>query len=263
MSISKKTSILALLSIFIIAPAAFAQSDGSSSYGEQFTFEIRGLYWNSSLQNIVRADSGSLKGTDIDLVSDLGLDNNKGLPFGQVEIKFAERHKLIADYISFSYTGNKVVSENLVFNGVSYPVASRVQTALDLKSARIGYEYDLVRDPLGYLAFRLAANYVYAKAQVVTAGALSNSISMDAWAPVVGISARLTPVSMVSISAEVAGVGFEKSSVLDSSIYLDVNPIPNVGLTAGWRNIRIVVDVDGKKADTQWSGPFGGVAVRF
>jgi len=263
----KKTIISVLFCSFALISNhnAFAQDDyeAGPAYGEQFNFELRGAYWNSSLESTVKADSGSIKGTNINVVSDLGLDGNKGLPFGQLTLKFAERHKIVADYIALSYSGDKVVNQSLVFNGVSYAVSSRVSSTLDLKSAKFGYEYDIARGDAGYLAFKLAANYVYANASIVTANALSNSVAMDAWAPVIGLSGRISPIKMVSLTLDVAGIAFDKSSVTDGAIYLDINPLPNIGFSVGWRTIKIVVDVEGKKADTQWGGVFGGMAVRF
>ncbi|MBI4666972.1 MAG: hypothetical protein HY751_11260 [Nitrospinae bacterium] len=261
---SKIIHFAAAIVMSLYSAPAFAQaSEGDRTLGEQFNFELRGQYWMPTLSNTVRSDAGALTGTEIDLVSDLGLDSSKGLPVAEVIIKFADRHKIRFDYTSFTYSGDKAVSKEIIFNGITYPVSSQVKTNLELRDMKLSYEYDIFRDTGGYIAFRLAADYVYANASIVASGVLSNSASVSATAPVVGLSGRLCATDWLSFTADIAGVGYDKSTVYDASLYFDINPMPNVGLTVGYRTIRINVDIEDKKADTQWNGAFAGLAVRF
>jgi hypothetical protein len=196
-------------------------------------------------------------------VRDLGYDDKKSVPSAELVLKFAERHKLRFDYLNFAYSGNKAIGTQLVFNGVTYPLSTQLKSDLELRSIKAAYEYDLVRGESGYLAFRLAGDYVYAKASVETMGALSNSASASAIAPVVGVAGRLFILPWVSVTADISGIAFDKSSVYDGQLYVDLNLIKNLGVAAGYRTMRIDINVEGKRSDTQWSGAFAGLTLRL
>lgn len=255
--------LVALALSLVYQGVASAQRTQSPSNGEAFIFEFRADYWMPTLSSDLRVDSGSLAGTNINVVSDLGFDDKKSIPTAELTFKLAERHKLRFDYISFAYSGKKDLASRIVFNGVVYPLSSQLKTEMELRSIKAGYELDLVRNESGYLAFRLAVDSLYAKASIESMGAISNSASASAIAPVVGLSGRLSPMPWVSLTADICGVGYDKSTVYDGAIYADINPIKNLGLTVGWRMVRININVESKISDTQWSGVFGGLALRF
>ena len=242
---------------------ASAQKYSSPSNGEAFVLEFRADYWMPTLSSDLQVDSGNLAGTNINVVRDLGFDEKKSIPTAELTLKLAERHKLRFDYISFAYSGRKEVASRIVFNGVVYPLSSQLKTDMELRSIKAGYELDLLRNENGYLAFRLAVDSVFAKASIEAMGAISNSASASALAPVVGLSGRLAPMPWVSLTADICGVGYDKSTVYDGAIYADINPIKNLGLTVGWRTVRININVESKISDTQWSGVYGGLALRF
>lgn len=262
MSTTLRTFLFSFSLLAVFNSVAAAQ-DVASSNGEDFIIELRAGLWMPTLSSDLKVDSGSLSGTNINVVRDLGYDDKKSVPSAELTIKFAERHKLRFDYLTFAYSGDKVIGTQLVFNGVTYPLSTQIKSDLELRSIKAAYEYDLVRGESGYFAFRLAGDYVYAKASVDTMGAISNSASASAVAPVVGLSGRLLILPWVSVTADICGVAFDKSSVYDGQLYLDVNLVKNLGLTAGYRTMRIDINVDGKRSDTQWSGAFAGLALRL
>lgn len=248
---------------FIYQGVAEAQRAFPLPNAELFVFEFRANYWFPTLSSNLKVDSGSLSGTSIDVVRDLGFDDKKPLPTAELTFKLAERHKLRLDYLSFAYSGNKTISSKISFNGVVYPLSSQLKTDMELRSIKAGYELDVFRNEKGYVAFRLAADSVYAKASIETMGAISNSASTSIIAPVVGVSGRISPLPWGSLTADICGVGYDKSTVYDLSVYADINPVKNLGITVGWRTLRLNINVEGKASDTQWSGVFGGLALRF
>jgi hypothetical protein len=255
--------LLALSLSVIFQGVASAQQSQKGATGEAFVFELRADYWFPTLSSALRADSGNYKGTNIDVVRDLGFDDKKSLPSAELTIKFAERHKLRFDYLDFAYQGDKVASSNVIFNGVVYPVNSRLKTDFQLRSIKAGYEYDIVRGDGGYLAFRIAADNAAAKASIETSGTISTSASASAIAPVVGISGRFFPTQRISITGDICGMSFNNSSVYDGSIYAGMSYIKNLGFTVGWRIMRIGLNVESKVSDTQWSGAFAGFSFRL
>lgn len=251
-----------------IKPASRAVSDDEDEddgvpLGEQFNLELRGLYWSATLDTNIRVDSGELKGTEVDVVDDLGLAKQTGVPNGEITLKFFNRHKLKVNYFRLAYSADTVVEESFVFNGVEYDAASQVNTEIDLSSTRVSYEVDLIRGNAGYFAFRLSGDYINAKASLVTNDVLSNKATLGIVAPLPGIAARISPSRWVSLTADISGIGYNKSYVVDGAAYVDINPTRNVGLVLGYRTIQVNIDLDDKKANAKWSGFFAGIALRI
>lgn len=262
MCVISRILLLALSLSTIFQGVALAQRPPVPPEGEPFIFEIRVDYWSPTLSSDLRVDSGDLTGTNINAVRDLGFDEKKPFPTGQLTFRLADRHKLRLDYLSFSYSGDSVAASEIVFHGVTYSPNSRLKTNLDLSSIRAGYEVDLGRNENGYFAFRIGADFMSANATIDTTE-MSNSASASAVAPVAGLTARFFLVPRVSLTADVSGEWYDKSSVFDGAIYADINIIRHLGLTVGWRTLRININVEGKISDTQWSGGFAGLAFRF
>jgi len=231
--------------------------------GEDFNLELRGAYWLATLATSLRVDSGELQGTEVDLVNDLGLSKQAGFPIGEITLKFFERHKIKVDFVQISYSARNTVKNDFVFNGVTYPAESDVATTLNIQSIRFGYEVDLFRSSRGYFAFRLSGDYLKTNASLVTNDTLYNKADVTLVAPLVALAGRINAMPWLSITLDVAGVGYDKSYVYDGTIYFDINPVRNAGLTFGWRSITVNVEIEGKKAYVQWSGPYAGMIIRF
>jgi hypothetical protein len=262
-SVMNRVILFALSLSVIFQAVAEAQQTRVAPIGETFVYELRTDYWYPTLSSSLRADGGAFKGTDINVVRDLGFDDKKPLAFAEFALKFNDKHKVRLDYMNFTYSGDKVAGSVITFNGVEYPLNARLRTDFQLRSIKAGYEYTFLRYPEGYLAFRIAADNLSAKASVEAMGAISNSASASVTAPVIGLSGRFFAAPWVSLTADLCGVGYDKSTVYDAALYLDINPIKNFGLTFGWRTMRININVDNTVSDTQWSGAFAGLLFRL
>lgn len=233
------------------------------SLGEQYNFELRGFYWDASLGATMRADRGGVQGSDIDVVDDLGVDRRKGLFSGEITMEFFLRHKIRIALVSISYDSFKILDKEMVFEGETYSVNTRVNSKVDLLTTRIGYEYDFLRGDRGFLGLQLAANFVQSKASLTTDDTLANSLSMSVAIPMVIAVGKTHFGDYVSATAELGWIGYENSNLFDAVIYLDYNPLRSLGLTAGWKSIMIDAEQSGDKVDIKWSGIFAGFILRI
>lgn len=245
------------------APVSSVSAPGGEPYGEDFSVELRGFYWPASLDARIRVDSGELEGTELSVVEDLGFDRVSGVPGAEMTIKFLGRHKVKLDYTQFAFSTSGVVEKSFVFNGVEYPAESEVDAEINVHSVRLGYEYDFYRSAAGYISGRLSGDYLYARASLVTNDILSNKASLSLVAPTLALSGRWNAARWLSFTADVSGVAYDKSSIFDGVLYMDVNPVPAIGFTVGWRSILVNIDVEEKKSEASWSGIYGGVAIRI
>ena len=102
-------------------------------------FSVTGGTYFSQFSTDVRADSGTLQGTQVNAERDLGLTASKHLQRFTVEWRPLERHQLEASYFSASRRGFRAIDAPIVFNGRLYPAHAQVTTAFALKYWDLAY----------------------------------------------------------------------------------------------------------------------------
>lgn len=231
--------------------------------GEYFTVEARAGYWITVLTGNVNISSGDVIGNDIDLVSDLGLEDELGVFNGELTLKVSQRNRFTVGAVNFSHAGQGEVSETFTFNGVTYTEGVATDSSLDIQIVTIGYELDLVRAPRGYFAIRLSVDLFEIQTSIVTASILENKATISAAIPKAGLAARINISDWVSVTGNVSAIEYEENYLVDGAVYLDVNFTPNIGIFAGWRMIRLEINIDDDGGEIEWSGAYLGAMVRF
>ncbi len=250
---------------FTSAPAS--ADEPPATYGRDlavnYNVEARAYYWLSAYSANIRADNGSLQGTNVDLVNDLGLERNKGVPSVSLSARFWDRNRIHINYVGFAYSANQAVSSSFVFNGATYPTGSRVATDMTLSFTRFGYEFELYKSEGGAVGIGLAGDAIRTKTTLVTNQILSNSADASVVVPMLSLSGRFSFGQWASLHMFLAGIGYEQSSAFDFEAMLDITPIENVAVSLGFRNLSVNVEASDTKADVQWSGATVGVAFRY
>src|SRR5262249_771891 len=127
--------------------------------------------WFPEAQLVVAsAGSGALAGiagTDIDAKRDLGLVD-KRLPILNLVLKGAKRHKLRVQYVPIKYTQEATFPRDIIFNGQRYRVGVPVNSSLDWKALRLGYEYDFVIKNRGFGGFIIEDKQTDVRVDVAT-----------------------------------------------------------------------------------------------
>ncbi|HUD30902.1 MAG TPA: hypothetical protein VMQ93_18705 [Novosphingobium sp.] len=95
--------------------------------------------------------------TDIDFEQDLALDNDEILPSVTAGARFG---KVIvgADYYQLKRNGSIELARDIVFDGVTYPTAARVESGFDSDIYRLTVGYAIVRNPSLELGAALGAH---------------------------------------------------------------------------------------------------------
>jgi hypothetical protein len=258
--------VAALIGAIFAAPPAFAQDANGQEPGplsNNYTMQLRGYYWMTGFDATIRADEGSLKGTSVNVVDDLGLDKNKGVPAGELSLRFLNRNRLYVDTVNFAYTGDQRVASQFVFNGATYPAGSNVKTDMALNFMRFGYEFEVFKGPEGSIGLGLSGEYIKAKTTLITNDILSNTADASIVLPMLSLSARYAVGEWVAISLFGTGVGYDKSSAFDFQFFVDITPLEYVTLFGGYRTKKIVVETDDTKVDVGWNGLTVGVTAMF
>jgi hypothetical protein len=242
--------------------------------GENFHIEAGAGWWNPTSDLVVAsAGSGALTGivgTDIDAKRDLGFVDSK-LPEFQVVLKPAARHKFRFQYIPISYSASGTLPVTIVFNGIKYPIGVNVNSTLDWKAYRFGYEYDFVRRNKGFVGFILEAKYTDVRVQLDAPQLLVSEFALArAPIPAVGGIFRYYIVPNISVTGELTGFDLPNSidkryaaHYVDIDLYGTLNFTNNFGVQGGFRSMDVGYVVKEDSGSFTLKGVYFGVVARY
>ena len=253
-----KWVLLIFTAIFFLPALSWAQ------VGENYTVELEGRYWRPELDSTVRIVDRGI-GQDFKVVDDLGFEERQDSGEGRLQIKFAKRHKINFSYLPLNWDGDKVLTRTIEFNGQIYPGGTRVQSEMDLKMFKAGYEYDFISGQVGFLGAILEVLVADVHLQL-KAPDLAIDEKEDATLPIplVGLNTRLYLGKWFALTGKVSGLpagGY--GYIYDAEGSLDFNPIRYVGISAGYRFFGVKAENDDDSLDLKLQGPFASVKIRF
>jgi hypothetical protein len=242
--------------------------------GERYHVEGSTEFW-SPTANLVVTSSGTgalagLQGSQIDAKRDLGLTDQR-LPQFELVLRPAKSHKFRLQYIPIKYTQSATLPTDISFNGQLYKsrIDLPVNSVLDWKATRFGYEYDFITKSRGFGGFIIEAKYTDVQVSLVSP---VNTEYAHARAPIpaLGGIARVYVVPRVSITGEVTGFKLPDSvdnryaaHYVDVDVYGTVNATNNVGVKAGYRSLDLGYLVKQDSGAFTLKGIYFGIVARY
>jgi hypothetical protein len=217
--------------------------------------------------------AGTVKGTGqkIDVRRDLDLDDSGGLT-GEVALSFG-KSRLAFNYLPISFSGTGTLKVEGTFNGQNFSINDRVESELDIALYDIGYSYFLVKmDDLPtrlQLGLELAVKIADAEVMLRNLGAGGNLLVFEEKEsalvpiPTVGMRGRVALADLLGLVGRVGYMEYNSNHFFDAEAQVEFSPLPTVGLYAGYRYFDLKIDESDLIVETQFSGPFGGLMVRF
>lgn len=269
-------ALVTLTSALILAAApAFAQFQprgvSNDPDAEQYHVEgAVGLWFPSADITIASAQFG-IPGTTIDFKSDLGLEDQH-FPELHLVLRPAKNHKFRLQYIPISYDQTAALPRSIVFNGQRYAAGRPVESSLEWKAWRFGYEFDFLSTSKGYGGVVLDFKYTDVNATLATQTAplISEFVEAKAPIPALGGIFRVYPVENVSITGEITGFRLPENLIKNSTgHYLDIdfygtyNFTRNVGAQFGFRSFDVGYVVDNDSGDFTLRGVYIGLVARY
>jgi len=212
-----------------------------------------------------------IPGTDINAKRDLGLEDKNLLQLNLV-LKAGQRHKLRVHFLPIKYEQSSILTRQIDFNGQRYNVGLPVNSTLNWKALRIGYEYDFVVKSRGYGGFIIEDKQTDVRVDIVTP--ISNPPAQFAHAqapiPALGGVARYWIVPRVNVTAEVTGFtipdsveGRYNAHYVDVDVYGTVNATNNVGIKVGYRSLDLSYKFKEDSGAFTLKGMYVGAVVRY
>jgi hypothetical protein len=267
-----------ILTAFILVAAAPARAQYRPRFvnnpyiGETFRVEAGVAWWNPSADmKITSAGSGALTGvpgTEIDAKTDLGF-TDKRLPQFNVVLRPGEAHKFRFQYIPINYSASSQLVRNVDFNGQRYLAGLPVNSTLEWKAYRFGYEWDFLRRDQGFVGFITELKYTDFNITLSTP-LITEFVHEKAPIPALGGIGRVYLASNFSVTGELtafkltSGINEEyQGHYVDFDVYGTINFSKNVGVQGGYRTLNLGYLIKQDTGSFLLKGIYFGVVGRF
>lgn len=239
--------------------------------GEDYHIEAAYNWWNAEPSLIVNSESLGILGTDVDLVTDLGIQQ-KRLGVFDLVLKPTKKHRFKYQHLPIEYSTDAFpVKRSFVFNGQRYNVGIPVSTRAKFSTDAFAYEYDFLYFKRGFIGANI--NVKLTNMEVDLQSPIGNEFfRQTAPIPAFGFAGRgyVTPNLAVdgsftffripqSLEEQLDGDG----SYNDFDLHGTYNFTKNFGAQLGWRKTTIFYTTESDTGDLKFKGLYFGGVARF
>lgn len=226
--------------------------------------KVEARYWLTNLDTNFRASSGTLIGTNLDLVNDLGVDDRENFVEGRITLELGN-HSFRYAYMPLSWSGNATATQNITFGGKTFPVSSSVSTDLQIDYHRFSYRYDVINKLKNRLGLIAEVKYFDGRVNLKDAAfGLDESTRLQIPMPAIGIGGQLSIPFLAKVGAEITGMSLGSLAyVIDGEANIGFNPLPFVSISAGYRYLKFHIQKDDDEGSVTLRGPFVTLKAEF
>jgi hypothetical protein len=263
------------LATAIVLAAAPAQAQfqprplSEPATGETYHIEGAAMFWFPSAEIVASSESFGIPGTSINFKSDLGLQDQR-FPDLRLVLRPSRSSKFRLQFIPIKYTQSATVRRQIVFNGQRYDVGLLVDSTLDWKAYRFGYEFDFIAKDRGFAGFIVEAKYTDVNILLEAPGVGREFAHAQAPIPAIGGIGRVYVVPNASVTFEMTGFKLPENLVQDASahyidwdLYGTLNFTNNVGAQFGYRSLDVGYIVEDDIGTFKLKGLYLGVVARY
>ena len=264
-----------LLGVLAAPSAAVAQIRpyvaNGDTVGEDYHIEAAYAWWNAEPELFVNSEALGIPGSDVNLISDLGIEK-KRLGLFDVVLRPARKHRFKFQRMPIKYQVDAFpVQREFVFNGQRYRIGLPVTTNVDFTTYRFGYEYDFLYFRKGFLGALIDLKYTNVDVSLESPIG-SEFVSATAPVPTIGVVGRAYVVKNVAINGELSffrtpdGLAEQldgDASYTDFDINGTVNFNRNFGAKMGYRRTTVFYDVELDTGDLKFKGLYFGGVIRY
>lgn len=245
-------------------PAAFAEA--GNPLNDRFSLSVGGFLLDTDTN--IRVD-GDVRGTEIDLGRDLGLQDADRLRV-DAYWRMTPRQKLRLMWFNTNADGRRVIEEEFTFNDVVYPVNIEVRGEIETDVLALSYQFDFWQGEnyeLGgtFGIHKLGFDVGLSGTVNGQTGALSSSASADGPLPVLGLHGvyRFNEKWYLDYGVQFFKVSIDEydGSITDATASIVWQATEHFGFGAGWNQFRTRLEVDGEHFDGELTWKYGGARI--
>ena len=267
------TAVTAALLIGAVAAPASAQYGArpmasARSVGETYHVEVFVGLWNPTPDIVLSSEALGIIGTDIDFVTDLGIEKKQ---FGDLRIVLrpSTKSKFHISFTPVTYSATKTLTRDIIFNAQRYRVSLPVESELNWKQWRFGYEWDFVYRERGFVG--LLVDVKYTDVQATLSSALVGSEFAHARAPIpaIGGIGRYYVMPNVAVTFELSALKVPKiqdeyeATFIDWDLNGTFNYNDHIGGQVGFRSLNVDYLFEKDAGDMVLRGLYFGAVARF
>jgi len=248
----------------LLAAAMLCVSGAASAQGspENYGFEGGLIFWKPSPEIVLT--SGAL-GTPVDFINTFAVEDKRFRSY-RIVTK-AGKNKVRFSKEDIKYDATAALPVTVRFQGQTYTVGVPTTAELDWHLTRIGYEWDPVSGPRGFLGLVFDLKYSNINAQLSAPGVTAQVFEHKIPVPTIGGIGRGYLGQYISVTAELTGFKVNRSDFeakfFDFDLYGTANLGRNLGAQYGYRRVTVNYDIDNDLGDLKLKGPYFGLLVRF
>lgn len=255
-------------SLLALTAVMLAHSSASA-----FQVGAKAAYWMPRFSGEFRLDSGGVRGTTVDAKDHLGIDDENFF-FGEAWL-WVGRHHLSLAGARVDYSGDKVLSEEIVFGGRTFAAAGRAESSLEYTMLDLAYQYDLIDLENVLAGFSLGPilqlKYLDGEVRMSGEGSVNGvggrvaaSQTFQFPIPLVGVGGHLGLLAnWLEVRARAVGIAYQGDALWEVQAEAALTPFPFLEVVGGYRHFVIDVDRDDVLLDYTQSGPYVGLGLVF
>ena len=246
------------LAFFQLAGSLAAGFAASGTNPEDFKIELTGAAWLVDSSGTIQSS-----GTPVDLVTDLGAEQQQPTFFGRLVIKPGRKHRIVIEGTPFRINGLNTVNRTIVYRGQTFNIDDTLRSSADLNYFFAGYQYDLVSGPMGHLGLSVGGAYLGATGSITSVTAATTASKTETIGlPLAGAEGRLFPLpghKILTVEGSVRGMAVGSyGSYLEATGSGGVSLGP-VSVLAGYRTVHADIHSSSSSnpegVDVHFTGP--------
>jgi hypothetical protein len=241
------------------------------------TFDLSLGAFILSTKTTVRADGSPAPGAPVEIGTPIDVERQRDIS-DRASFRldgywrFLERHKLRVMYFDENRSGDKTITDEIVFRGQTYPVNTQISTRFDTVVAELAYEYAFLKGEHYELAGSIGIHDLTFKLQLTAAGQNVNAqqsarADVDGPLPVLGVHYvwEFYPRWSLDAMFQFFALKYQQydGNLQDYNATVYYMPWKNFGFGVGWNEFRTSVNVDNASYDGNLAWRYGGVRLFF
>ena len=247
---------------------------------ERFRLDLGGFAQKFS--TTIRVDSATHGGTEVNLEDDLGLSSNQLNFRADGYWRFGRHGRLEFAYTGWNRSASHVLDKDINVGDTTYHAGATLDSQLRVSVVELYYGYSFWNTPKFELGAQIGLSALITSVSIEGTGSISGgggsgtrsfsseTRSVTAPVPAIGIQARYTIIPGLLVSGRIKGFGATidniKGSVLEGRATLDYYPWKNVGFGAGYDYVDIKVTKTSDpmvELEYRYSGPMFYLSLVF
>ena len=151
-----------LVGLLFIAASGQVLSDpgGQNIWQQRDGLSVTAGAFQPNYDTKIRKSKGDTDGSLISLEDDLGLDDDDVIPVLSLGFRPWAKHKFFFSYMGMDRDAQEVLSEDLSFDGITFPAGTDVDTEFNIDMYRAGYTWSFWQNESWELGVSVGAYWV-------------------------------------------------------------------------------------------------------